>query len=167
MNNNEDTKKMRAMLSAELEADPLAARGKKLTVVLLIVWIATRLLALVLERVCARIGYVDAGAVNIVGIVMALAFSLLIYGGAVKAAFLPLAGGILMVVSSFRDRLYPMLGYGLDPVLTAYFAAFILAAWAQLLIMLALLFLSSCKAYGEAAMRVGKRFKNGTEGPHL
>lgn len=169
MKNNELKEKRAALLAEEIIADPDILRGKKLTWILLLIWLATRLLFLIAEIISSNFGFFEFKALNILSCVIALLFALLLKKGVKNLPILFLLGGVYMVIDGFRNGYYPLLGLPLYPWLWLYYAMFLLSGWAQTLVMLALLFLPSCAKFAAAGSRIDKALKGETEpaGPHL
>ena len=169
MTNNETKGKYHALLAEEIIADPDILRGKKLTGFFLIIWLATRSFFFIMEIICSRTGFIDFNAVNIVSFVMSLLFALVLNTGVKYFPALPLVGGLMMVISGFRNGYYPLLCLELYPELWLYIVSYILAGWTQILIMLALLFLPPCAKFAAAGSRISKKLngRNEPAGPHL
>ena len=55
---------LKAGKAEAFERDPDLARGKKITGILLLIWAASRAFLLVMDLVCARIGFIESNPVN-------------------------------------------------------------------------------------------------------
>lgn len=167
MKKNEIQVKRDAIMAEEIAADPDILRGKKITGTLLVIWLITRLLFLVMDLICAKIGFIKFAPPNIISFLLALLFAPLLFNGVKYLPALPLFGGVMMVVSSFREHYYSLLGLDLYPELKLYTFSYALTAWTQVAVMLCLLFLPLCVKYAAAADRTMKKLKNQPDGPRL
>jgi len=55
---------LRDRMAEAFDQDPDLSKGKKLTGVLLLIWVASRTFLLVMDIVCARIGFIESNPVN-------------------------------------------------------------------------------------------------------
>ncbi len=150
----EKKEKRRALLAEEIAADPAVLRGKRLTAVLLILWIAARLFYLVMEMICAKVGYIDFDAADFTIFALFLLCAFMMYRGVRILPILCLLLGIVMILNSFLDRAYSVLGLDLYLDLRLYYFSYVLAAWAQTAVMLCLLLVPCCRRYAAACGRI-------------
>ena len=155
MANNGKKERRRALLDAEIAADPAVRRGKRLTAALLILWISARLFYLVMELICAKVGYFDFDAAGFVLFALSLLCAALMYRGMRYYSVLFLLLGALMILNTFLGRAYSALGLDLYLDLKLYYVSCVLDAWVQTAVMLCLLLSPCCRRYAEAA---GQRF---------
>ena len=156
---------LRDRMAEAFDQDPDLSKGKKLTGVLLLIWVASRTFLLVMDIVCARIGFIESNPVNWVTMGILLLFAWGIYQGSGAVAWLPIAGGVFMLVSCVREKLFSLLGMDLYPEFRLYLIAFISAAVIQILIMVLILTLPSCKNYARTTLRITKEL-NGQQKEH-
>ena len=156
---------LKAGKAEAFERDPDLARGKKITGILLLIWAASRAFLLVMDLVCARIGFIESNPVNWVTMVILLLFAWWIYQGSGALAWLPIVGGVFMLISCVREKLFSLLGMDLDPTFRLYLIAYISAAVIQILVMVLILALPSCKNYAQTTLRITKEL-NGWQQEH-
>ena len=154
MANNGKKERRRALLDAEIAADPAVRRGKRLTAALLILWISARLFYLVMELICAKVGYFDFDAAGFVFFALSLLCAALMYRGMRYYSVLFLLLGALMILNTFLGRAYSALGLDLYLDLKLYYVSCVLDAWVQTAVMLCLLLSPCCRRYAEAAGRI-------------
>ena len=154
MANNGKKESRRALLDAEIAADPAVRRGKRLTAALLILWISARLFYLVMELICAKVGYFDFDAAGFVLFALSLLCAALMYRGMRYYSVLFLLLGALMILNTFLGRAYSALGLDLYLDLKLYYVSCVLDAWVQTAVMLCLLLSPCCRRYAEAAGRI-------------
>ena len=152
---------LKAGKAEAFERDPDLARGKKITGILLLIWAASRAFLLVMDLVCARIGFIESNPVNWVTMVILLLFAWWIYQGSGALAWLPIAGGVYMLISCVREKLFSLLGMDLYPEFRLYLIAYISAAVIQILVMALILTLPSCRNYAQTMLRVTKELNEG------
>ncbi len=156
---------LKAKMEEEFRRDPSIRDGKKLTAILLALWIMSRVFFLIMDLICSRIGFIEFAPANIAGFAVSLLFALLLYRGSGKLALLPLVGGVMMLANVFRQGTIRLLSMDLDPVLRLHMISYILAAAVTVLVMLLLLLLPACKTYAETAMGAMREL-NGQQKEH-
>ena len=152
-------------MNEELKQDPSLMQAKKIAGILLIVWVVFRLSAQIMEFVCARAGFVEFAPANIAGIAALAIFALLIYNGSGTIAFLPLFGGVFMLVTCFSEDYFSLLKLDLYPEVRLYLMAYILASAAQVVIMILILVL--CHRYFQTFNRISKELSAKPDEPRL
>ena len=90
---------LKAKMEEEFRRDPSIRDGKKLTAILLALWIMSRVFFLIMDLICSRIGFIEFAPANIAGFAVSLLFALLLYRGSGKLALLPLVGGVMMLLN--------------------------------------------------------------------
>ena len=125
-----------------------------MTGILLLVWAASRVFLLVMELVCGRIGFVESNPTNWISLAVLLLFAWGIWKGSGALAWLPMLGGVFMLILAFRQDLFSLLGIDLDPVFRLYLIAYFSAIVIQLAAMALILALPSCRRYAKTSMSV-------------
>lgn len=157
----------KARMGEEYAQNPSLLQGKKLIGCLLLLWIVTRVFSLVMELVCAQIGFIDSNPTNVIGLLTMLLFAWGIYRGFQALAWLPLLGGVFMLITCLREDYFFLLTIDQYIELRLYLLAYIASAVVQLAVMGLLLLLPPCRAYSQTAARVIKELNGQAEGPHL
>jgi hypothetical protein len=167
MKSNEIKEKYRELLFDEIEDDPDIRRGRKLTGILLVIWLAARLLFFLSELLCVKIGFMPFQFSNLLALIIALLWAAVLNNGVKYLPILPLAGGVFMLIRAFRERAFYLLSLNLCLELDLYYSFYLLITFGQIAIMLCLLLLPSCEKYAAAGSRIRKKLKNEPDGPHL
>ena len=156
---------LKARMAEEFAHNPELEKGKRLTGILLLVWVVSRVFLQVTELVCMRIGFLDPNPTNWIILGLLLLFAWGIYKGSGTLAWLPILGGVMMLSTAFRQQMFSLLGMDLYPEFRLYLIAYLAAAVLQILTMALILVLPSCKSYAKTAMRVMKEL-NGQQDVH-
>ena len=147
---------LKARMDAEFAQDPKLRKGKKLTGILLLIWVVSRVFLQVMELICMRIGFLDPNPTNWVILGLLLLFAWAIYKGSGALAWLPILGGVMMLSTAFRQQMFSLLGMDLYPEFRLYLIAYLTAAVLQILTMALILALPSCRSYAGTSMAVMK-----------
>ena len=167
MAGNEIRDRRQALLDEAIEADPDILRGQKLTRVLVVIWVVTRLFYVIVELYFARSGFIPFSYSNLLIFLLSLFLAVLLINGTKNLALLPLLGGAMTVINGFRFQYYDALKLDLYPEERLYLLSYLAASWAQVAIMLCLLLIPVCVKYAQAAGSINKSLMNRPEGPHL
>ena len=119
-------------LKQEIEQNPEIADVRRHILVLMIVWIVSRAVATAFELLGAMQGMWGFQATNITGIAIMACFAAAVYAGERLAGFLPILGGVVMLVQwVLYDNLYVMLSNEFYPIARIYVALFLLTSLVQ------------------------------------
>ena len=151
---------LKARMAEEFAQNPELERGKRLTGVLLLIWVASRVFAQIMELVCARAGFLEGNPTNWVILGILLLFAWAIYRGSGALAWLPILGGVMMLGTAFRQQMFSLLGMDLYPEFRLYLIAYLTAALLQILTMALILALPGCRSYAGTTMRVMKELNS-------
>lgn len=99
-------KQLRKWVSEEAAKEPAIGEGKRAVGVCLLISIVLRVFTIGAELVCAAGGIVEFTASNIASFVVSLLFAWMIYHGVGVLAYLPIVGGVVMVVQAILNA-YP------------------------------------------------------------
>ena len=120
-------------LKQEIEQNPEIADIRRRILVLMIVWIVSRVAVTAVEIAGAFAGMWDFQATNITGIVLMAIFAAGVYAGERMAGILPIIGGGAMLVQwVIYDYLYIMISNEYYTVARVYAALFLLASLVQI-----------------------------------
>lgn len=147
---------LKTRMQAEFAQNPELVKGKKLTGILLLVWVVSRVFLQVMELMCMRIGFLDPNPTNWVILGLLLLFAWAIYKGSGTLAWLPILGGVMMLITALRQQMFSLLGMDLYPEFRLYLIGFLAAAVLQILTMALILALPSCRSYAKTSMAVMK-----------
>ena len=86
------------LMQKEIEQSPEILGSKRLIIILMVVWIASRVLTTIVEIVGAVQGMWEFSATNIGGVIIMFIFAAGVYAGEKLLAVLPIMGGALMLV---------------------------------------------------------------------
>lgn len=156
---------LKARMETEFAQNPELQKGKKLTGILLLVWVVSRVFLQVTELICMRIGFLDPNPTNWVILGLLLLFAWAIYKGSGALAWLPILGGVMMLSTAFRQKMFSLLEMDLYPEFRLYLIGFLAAAVLQILTMALILALPSCRSYAKTSMTVMKEL-NGQQDVH-
>lgn len=132
------TKEVRKeMMRKEIEQNPGILSIRRRILVLMIVWVISRVIVMAVEIVGALQGMWDFQTSNLVGIAVMAIFAAGVYAGERALAFLPILGGVWMLVQWFRyDYLYLMISDEFYPIARIYATLFLVTALLQLAVFL-------------------------------
>ena len=120
-------------LKQEIEQNPEIADIRRRILVLMIIWIVSRVAVTAVEIAGAFAGMWDFQATNITGIVLMAIFAAGVYAGERMAGILPIIGGGAMLVQwVIYDYLYIMISNEYYTVARVYAALFLLASLVQI-----------------------------------
>ena len=94
-------KRTKELINVQIAADPAIGEGKRLAGVLLLVAVGLRVLTLLSELVCAVGGMIEFNPANVGSLVVSILFAYMIYQGIGVLAYLPVIGGVVMVIQAF------------------------------------------------------------------
>ncbi len=147
---------LKARMAEEFAHNPELEKGKRLTGILLLIWVIGRVFLQVTELICMRIGFLDPSPRNWVILGLLLLFAWGIYKGSGALAWLPILGGVMMLSTALREKMFSLLGMDLYPEFRLYLIVFLAAAVLQILTMALILALPSCRSYARTSMSVMK-----------
>ena len=140
---------VKARMEEEYLQNPKLKTGKRITGYCILAWLLSRVLFLVVEMLCAKEGFVEFSPVNFASFVFSLLIAWPMINGTGKIAWLPLAGGIMMVFSIARNQMFSLLSIDQYPIIHLHILLYILTAVVTIASMLIILFHPTCKAYAE------------------
>ena len=147
-----------AMVQEAIANDPRIEKAKKFIMKLCIVFLAARLIFLIVETafVLSRGLPVSSCVLNYVLLAVGLLFALGLYKQGTKAlAYLAIAGGVLTIVNLLKGNFISNLQIG-DVFYNIYAITLVVAMLIQIASMLLMLLNDSCKKYFSEMERINK-----------
>lgn len=136
-NNIQQQKK--EILARLFKEKPEVLSAKRFTGFILIIWLIIRIAELCVEYYCVAQGMIQFSVINAITFLVMLLFLWTIYQGIRTLAYLPLLCSIFMIIQTFTEQAYSLLSAQYLLPIRIYGAAFIFAAYAQLILLLYLM----------------------------
>ena len=154
---NEIQEKKKQLIDKVMRERPEVLSAKRFTGVIVLIWLATRMFQLATEYYCVMLDMVEFSVLNTIVLLVTVLFVWTIYQGVKTLAFLPILGGIFMIIQTFKNGLYSLLFADVMLPVKLYAGAFILAAYAQVVLLVFLVANSKSNVYFDAMKDVAKR----------